>query len=306
MDIAARWASHTPPSATFDNGKTRSAHRAEAELTGPEVTHRLAHSADTVDTRGNVAVTSSILTTLALLVASLATSLVLTGPQPVWQEGAGAMVAVGHLVLTAIAIVGALVGAARWSVGLGVGLTLVSVVVAIAHPVTPAWVIMLTAATVAASGLVGTRLQAVVRQRPPADAPPPRATALAIGMLTAPVVLGAVQPDGVDPLDWAMAGAAIAIAVVYTRAGVPAVWSTRIGLPLLTVASGLAVDFPETVIPMVTFGTLSVLAWTEEARLAAIPHAAPGRSVPIPAELAPNEILDAAGLDERGRRKEQS
>ncbi|MFP5330831.1 MAG: hypothetical protein ACLGHX_00485 [Acidimicrobiia bacterium] len=250
--------------------------------------------------------TSSILTTLALLVASLATSLVLTGPQPFWQDGAGAMMAVGHLILTAIAIVGALVGAARWSVGLGVGLTVVSGVVAVAHPVTPAWVIMLAAAAAAASGLVGTRLQAVVRHRPPADAPPPRATALAIGLLTAPVVLGAVQPDGVDLLDWVMGGAAIVISLVYTRAGVPAVWSTRIGLPLLTVASGLAVDFPGMVIAMVMFGTLSVLAWTEDARLAAIPHAAPGRSVPIPAELAPGEILDAAGLDDRGRRKEQS
>lgn len=250
--------------------------------------------------------TASILTTAALLVASLAAAFVVTGTDPFWQAGAGAMLAAGHLLLTAVVIVGALVGAARWAVGVGVALTAAIAVAAVLHPVGPAWVVMLISAAVALAGLLGTGLRAVVRQRPPADAPPARATALALGMLTPPLVVGSVQPSGVDFGDWLLVGTALAVGVIYTRAGSRAVWVTRIGLPLLTLAVPLVVPFPGLVLPMAAFGALSALSWTADARLAAVPLAAPGKRVPIPAELAPSEILDAAGLDDRGRRKGQA
>lgn len=249
---------------------------------------------------------TSILTTLALLVASLSAAVVLTGDAAVWIDGAGVMVASGHLLLTAITIVGSLVGAARWSVGLGAVLAGVIAIPAVAHPIGPAWILMVGAAGLALAGLLGTGLRAVVRQRPPADSPPKKAAALVLGLLAGPVLIGALQPNGVDLFDWILAGGTVALAVWYSRAQPAALWATRLGLPITVTASLLAVPFPGSVAAAIGFAALTWLAWSTDARIAVIPLASPGRAVPIPAELAPGEILDAAGLDSRGRRKEDS
>jgi hypothetical protein len=77
-------------------------------------------------------------------------------------------------------------------------------------------------------------------------------------------------------------------------------------LPIAVAGTLLAVPFPESVVAAIGFAALTWLAWSTVARIAVIPLASPGRAVPIPAELAPGEILDAAGLDSRGHRKESS
>lgn len=247
---------------------------------------------------------TSLLTTAALLVASLAAAWLLTGPEPVWVEGAGAMIAAGHLILVSVSIVGALVGASRWARWLGTGLAAILAGPALVHPVTAGWIVMVAAAGLALVGLVGTGLRAVIRQRPPADAPPVQATALALGLLAAPIVVGAVQPGGVDLGDWAVAGGSVILAVWYTRARQSALWATRIGTPLLAIVSAFTTDWPEAVAPVLGFVVLARLAWSTAARVAVVPLAAPGRSVPIPAELTPGEILDAAGIDSHGRKKD--
>jgi hypothetical protein len=214
------------------------------------------------------------------------------------------MLAAGHLLLTAITIVGALVGAARWSVGLGIGLVSTLAVPAVTHPITPAWVVMVGAAGLGLAGLLGSGLRAAVRHRPPADAPPRKAAGLVLGMLAVPVLIGALQPGGVDPWDWAVAGGTVALAVWYSRARPTALWATRFGLPALAVALAFVIDFPWWLLAVGAHLALSWMAWSADARVAVIPLASPGRSVPIPAELTPSDILDAAGLDSRGRRKE--
>lgn len=246
----------------------------------------------------------SILTTAALLVSSLAAALLLTGPDAVWSDGSGVMLACGHLLLVAIAIVGSLVGAARWSVGLGVGLAGVLAVPAVVHPITAAWIVMVAAAGLAMAGLAGTGLRAAVRQRPPADAPPRKATSLVLGALSSPIVVAGLQPEGVTTADWLLTAATIALAAWYTRAKPMALWATRLVLPLLAATAAFVIALPQAFAAVVFFALLTWLAWTKDARIAVIPLAAPGRSVPIPAELAPEDILDAAGLDSRGRRKD--
>lgn len=249
---------------------------------------------------------TSLLTTCALLVSSLTAALVLTGPDAAWDDGSGAMIAAGHLMLTAIAIVGALIGAARWARWMGTGLAGLLGVPAILHPITAWWVVMVVSAGLALAGLVGTGLRSVVRQRPPAGAPPVKATALVLGLLGAPIVVGAVQPAGVGAADWAIVATSVVLAVWYTRAHDAALWGVRFGVPVLAVASAVAVSWPGAALPVAGFLVLSRLAWSTDARIAVIPLASPGRSVPIPAELTPDEILDAAGIDSRGRRKNRS
>jgi hypothetical protein len=249
-------------------------------------------------------VTRSILTTASLLVASLAAAFLLTGPDAAWANGSGALLAIGHLTLTAVTIVGALVGAARWSVGLGTALAGFLALPAVLHPIDPAWTVMVAAAGLALVGTLGTGLRHVVRQRPPADAPPRTATALALGLLAMPVVVAVAQPGGVDVGDWLLAIAALVLAMWYTRARPSALWAARLTLPTLAGVTFLVVPVPAAIGVAAAWAVLARLAWTTGARLAVIPLAAPGHSVRIPPELAPGEILDAAGLDDRGHRKE--
>jgi hypothetical protein len=249
-------------------------------------------------------VTTSILTTAALLLASLAAAFVFTGPEAAWVDGAGTMIATGHIILTAITVVAALVGAARWSVSLGVALAALLAVPAVLHPIDPAWVVMVGAAGLALIGLIGTRLSGAVRLRPAAAGPPRKAVALVLGLLSVPLVVGFLQPDGVDLADWLVVTAAVALGVWYSRARPTALWAVRVALPLLAVGCVLVVPLPAAVGVIAAFGVMSWLAWSADARVAVIPLAAPGRRIPIPPELAPGEILDAAGFDARGRRKE--
>ncbi len=258
-----------------------------------------------VDTRAQRTVTTSILTTFALLIASLSAALVLTGDDAVWTAGSGTMIAAGHILLTAIVVVAALVGAARWSVGLGLALAAVLAIPAILHPIDPSWIVMVVAAGLAVAGLAGTGLRGAVRQRPSAAGPPRKAVALTVGLLCAPLLIGSIQPAGVDAADWGLVVTLLGLGAWYSKARPSAVWATRLGIPLLAIGSLLIVPFPQSVAAAAALGLLTWLAWSADARLAVIPLAERGRAVPIPPELAPGEILDAAGLDSRGRRKDQ-
>lgn len=249
--------------------------------------------------------TTSILTTFALLIASLSAALVLTGDTTVWTDGSGTMIAAGHLLLSAVVIVAALVGAARWAVGLGVGLATVLVVPALAHPIDPAWTVMVVSAGLAVAGLAGTGLRAAVRQRPSAAGPPRKAVLLTLGLLGSPILVGSLQPAGVDGVDWAIAVAAVVLGVFYSRARPAALWTTRGGTPLLALLCAGAIPMPAALLAVAGFGALTWLAWSSDARVAVIPLTTRGRSVPIPPELTPGNILDAARIDSRGRRKEE-
>lgn len=241
----------------------------------------------------------SLPTTAALLGSSLALAFVVVdGPL---ESGAGPMVGIGHLLLTAVTIVGALVGAARWSLGLGLGLTVVSAALAIAHPVGPAWVVLVGLTALAAGGLIATGLRGTIRLRPRADGPPARATALPLALLGVPLVVGVVQPGGVDAVDWLVVALSAAIAVWYSQALPGSLWVARFGSPALVGVSAVAVDVPAALPVMAVFIGISALAWTTDARIAVQPLAEPGKAISIPAELAPRDVLDAAGLDDRGR-----
>lgn len=248
--------------------------------------------------------TASILTTAALLLSSLAAAVVLTGSSAVWTNGSGVMIGVGHLMLTAVTIVAALVGAARWAVTTGIALVAALAVPAVVHPIGPAWVVMVTAGGLALTGLLGTGLRGTVRQRPSADGPPRKASALTLGMLAIPLVIGGTQPAGVDASDWLLTTATLALAIWYSQARPSAVWAVRLLLPVMAITAAIILPLPLGLVAVVVYSVLAWLAWSVDARIAVIPLASPGRSVPIPAELAPGEILDAAGLDSRGRPKE--
>jgi hypothetical protein len=88
--------------------------------------------------------------------------------------------------------------------------------------------------------------------------------------------------------------------VLYTKALPGAVLAVRQILPASFLVLGIWVGRTGLVMMLAGLG-VAVLAWQKDAKLAVRPLAAPGTRVPIPPQLVPSEILDAAGLDEKGR-----
>jgi hypothetical protein len=249
-----------------------------------------------------VVVTRILASTLPGLAASIVWALLVgTGAGP-WERGPALLLGSWLLVLSTVSLVGMVVDGSRWARRLGFGLAVGELAVAVAVTPTPAWWlgVVLSAGSVAV--LSGPVTRGWVRSRPRADAPPPRSVALATLLLITPGVLAAT---GIDGLGWAWVWAATSVAslLLYTRAASGAVTVVRVAPPVAGLVALAGSPLPVAVATALTAGTVTALAWTADARVAARPLVERGRAVPIPPELVPDEILDAAGLDRRGRRK---
>jgi hypothetical protein len=114
--------------------------------------------------------------------------------------------------------------------------------------------------------------------------------------------LAGVQLDGVEWIDWLAAVAVAGTGFVYAKAAPGSVALVRLVFPVFVPLSFWLAGGIEGLLPAVVAAALTGLAWTKNARVAASPLVESGRTVPIPPEMAPGEVLDAAGIDDRGRR----
>lgn len=242
--------------------------------------------------------------TAALFLLSVLAWAGLTVTDGPWAGDSAAVVAVDLVVLGSVAVVGILVASARWGRRLAIVVTTIELMLAAAVDIGAAWWPAVALTGVAMALLVGTGLEGVVRKRPNATGPPARAVVLALGLAGVPGIVAAARPGGLGTVDWiAVVGSAV-VTVWYARALPAAPEMTRFGIPLIGVVALVGAGVPAGFAALAACAALTGLAWTADARVAARPLVERGRAVPIPPELAPPEILDAAGLDERGRRKD--
>lgn len=239
---------------------------------------------------------------LVLASAVLWAGRLLAGPGP-FAAGPASLLAADLVVLAAVAVVGVLVAGSRWARRLAVGVAAAGPLVGTALPVDPAWVVALAVSGAALALAVGPALGTVVRRLPAADGPPPAAVALPLLLLSVPALAGAALPSGPTPLAWVAVAVSTLVAVWYAKAWPGAVPAVRLLAPAALVAGALGSGpVPGVVLGLAAAG-VAALAWTKAARSAARPLVAPGRAIPIPPELLPADLLEAAGLDSRGRRR---
>ncbi len=244
-----------------------------------------------------------LLTASALFAAVLvwAGRLVLdSGP---WAPDAATLLAVDLVVLAAVSLVGMLVAGSRWARRLGVVLAAATIGLAVAFPIDTAWILGLVASAGALGGLVGTGMKGIVRERPAAAGPPNEAVLLPLVLLSVPALVGVVRPAGLHGADWAVAGVSLLAAAVYVKAWRGALPLVRVVAPGTIILGGLSGGMPAGLGLAAAGIVVARLAWTIAARVAVRPLVETGSRVPVPAELAPHDILEAAGLDERGRRR---
>ena len=245
--------------------------------------------------------TGPILVSTALLGSAIVWAILLAD-STVWAPSSATVIGIGLIVLAAVGVVGMVGAASRWAYRLSLGLALVEVMLAAAQEFSIATAGALALGAVALTGLAGTSMRGMIRQRPPADGPPTESVVLAIILLVSPTVWGLGSPDGLSAYGVVAVAAAWASMVLYVKAWPFALPTVRVALPAILLVCAVGSEPITGLMIGVSALAAGYLAWTVGARVAIHPLATPGRTVAIPPELAPADILDAARIDDRGRR----
>jgi hypothetical protein len=220
-------------------------------------------------------------------------------PEP-FGAAPGALLAVDLAVLAVVTVAGLLLARGRWARIAAIGESAAWLVLAAVMPLDHAGLALLVAAGASLCATAGPWLtRDWLRRRPSADGPPPGAVAAMLGLLAVPGIAAAAAGTDLRPLDWALSGFAVAAAWGLGRGTAAALWALRLGLAPLAAATGLTAALPRGLAVIAVGIGVTAAGWRREVTLAIRPLAAV-RRVPIPPELAPPEILEAAGYDDRG------
>jgi MFS family permease len=245
--------------------------------------------------RSSLLAASSLLTALAWTIALVVDS----GP---FQSAPTLLIGIGMMAAATVATVGMVVVGGRWAHRLGFAALGMTVIIAVIRPIDFWWVLGVITTAGAVLMLLSPSVTSMIRKLPSAAGPPPRAVAPALVLLVAPALLGFA---GNDAAPWAllMVGLTAPLAAfLYSRVmpggllGVRVVWPA-VALVLTPLLGWVAGSTASTLAAAV-----AVAAWHPSIKASYHPPREVGSTFPIPPGLAPKEVLDAARIDEKGRR----
>jgi hypothetical protein len=219
--------------------------------------------------------------------------------------GGDALVGLGTWLLTLVTLTGLLVARARWAVRVSLLVSAIAIPGVVVVESTWLSAIGVGASLVATWLVLSPGTAALVRSFRAADSPPDDAVVLMLLLVGAPTALG-LAAIGTDPTaaTWVVAGAAPVVGWWFGQRSAASLWVCRLVVPLALLAVGALEGWPHGLAAVGLAGAIGWYAWRPEVRVAAIPLA-PTKvdGKPIFAEFAPREVRDAAGVDERGRRR---
>lgn len=211
------------------------------------------------------------------------------------------LLGLGLIVLATVATVGLVLVGGRWahrSLLFALGVT---VWLALVRPLDPIGLLALALTGAGIVALFAPRQRKMVRKLPSAAGPPPRATVLAILATTNPLFLGLI-PDEANLWVAVFAAVTFLIGFLYSQTTPGALAALRVGVPALALATAVPMGLEHGSAALVLAAVIGGLAWTKDAAIAFHPLIEKGSTYAIPPEMAPREILDGAGIDDRGRR----
>lgn len=218
-------------------------------------------------------------------------------------ESSGVLLGADLLAVTVVAVAGLLLARSRWAWRLCAALVAGHLGFALAYPAAAAArVPLVVTAAVTVTALAAPAVRRWARLRPsPGDATP-HAVVLLLALLAFPALVAALHPGGVPVIAAAGSLTLPVVAVLYSRGGVLGLWSLRVGAVVAVVVTAAASRLPGTALVTLAGGALVALSWHRGVIRAAVPlDPRPQPGYRIPPELTPPEVLEEAGLDERGR-----
>jgi hypothetical protein len=174
-------------------------------------------------------------------------------------------------------------------------------VLAVARPIDIWWVAGFASTLLAAVALLSPALAKGLRRLPPAGGPPWRAMLIPLLLIGLPFLLGLAAWNR-SSLATGLVGLGAPLAALwYSRVLPGGLLAVRVLWPALAVGLAFTQSVGPAIVCLVAGGSVAVLAWHPSVGVAFHPPREIGTVQPIPPELTPSEVLDAAELDDRGR-----
>jgi len=247
-------------------------------------------------------VRSSILAATTLLAALVWTVALVVDAEP-FESAPALLIGVGLLATATVATIGMIVVGGRWAHRLGLVSLAITVVLAVSRDLDFAWIVGTAVTALALLAMLSPTVSSSIRKLPSASGPPPRAITPPLILLATPALLGFV---GNEATAWALLVVGLSApnaAFLYSRVIPGGLLVIRLVWPAVTLALtpllGWIAGLTATAIAVAVAAT----AWGASVKASYHPPREVGTTFPIPPELAPGDVLDAAQIDEKGRRK---
>ena len=220
------------------------------------------------------------------------------GPLAPWSVF---LVGLGLLTMATVGVVGMVIVGGRWARRTGLASILAGLMIAVVRPTDAIWFLALAVSILAGGALFLPVVTERIRKLPSATGPPPRAVLVPLVLVSTPFTIGLAAWDSPTIATVVVGLTAPLAALWYSRVLPGGLTSVRVIWPLLALALALLQPPAAAVVSAVTGLGVLVMAWSKEVEIAFHPRRETGHVFPIPPELAPREILDAAEIDEHGR-----
>lgn len=220
------------------------------------------------------------------------------GPLP---SSSTLLTGVGLLAIATTSVVGLAVARARWAHRLAAASVTGTIIVAMIRPIDPVWWIGVVVSAVAAAVVFLPTVTGRIRKLPAAAGPPPAAVVPPLVLLSAPLLVGLTSAEAA-PLPALVVGlSAPLFAYLYVRVVPGGLWGVRLLWPLLAIGLAPVLGAPSGIVTALAGLAVAGFAWRPEVRASYHPPREVGSTFPIPPELTPSEVRDAAQIDEKGR-----
>lgn len=209
---------------------------------------------------------------------------------------------IGILCMSTVSVVGIVAVGGKWAHRLALTTLGLTLILAVIRPVDFVWYVAVALTALSVIALLAPAVTRSIRRLPSASGPPPRAVAPALILLAAPAVLGML---GNDAEPWALMIVALSapcVALLYSRVFPGGLLAIRLLWPLLAIAMSPWLGWWAGSAAVALAVIVAVTSWHDSVKASYHPPHETGTTYPIPPELAPPEVLDAAEIDDRGNR----
>ncbi|MGH3649708.1 MAG: hypothetical protein ACRDU9_03290 [Acidimicrobiia bacterium] len=241
-----------------------------------------------------------LLMATSLLAALVWTAALIVDSDP-FQSAPALLIGVGLVSMATVATVGMIVVSGRWARLLGFGAIGITVVLALVRAVDVIWVLGIVATAIATAALLSPAVDSSIRKLPAASGPPPRAVIPPLVLVSTPALLGLA---GNQAKVWAVMVvglSALAVALLYSRVFPGGLIGIRLLWPALALALSPILGYPAGLVAALLAIAVGAAAWGSSVKASYHPPREVGTTFPVPPELAPTEVLDAAEIDDTGK-----
>jgi hypothetical protein len=211
------------------------------------------------------------------------------------------MAGLGLLGTATVGMVGMILTGGRWARRTTLASVGSMVVLAVVRPIDAIWIVALMATALSAIALFSPALTHGIRKLPAASGPPERAVLVPLLLIGYPFALGVAAWDGATAGTLVVGLGAPVAAMWYARVLPGGLYAVRYLWPALAIGLSLTQGLAPGAMSALGGALVATLAWHPSVKVAFHPPREAGTAYPLPPELAPKEILDAANLDDRGR-----